>query len=343
MLELVKELCSLDGVSGFEDPVREYIRKRVAPHADVVLEDVMGNLIVHKKGSVKPPEKIMFTAHMDEVGFIIKSITDEGFLRFGKIGGIDTRVIIGKRVLIGERHVPGVIGIKAVHLVSKDERKSVPKITDMYIDIGANDAEDARKAVEIGDYAVFDSDPVEFGDGFLKARAIDDRIGCAVMIRLIEEGPDVDTWYAFTVQEEVGTRGSGPAAFEVGPAVAIVLEGTTAGDMPGVEPHRKVCSPGKGAVLPFMDKSAIYDRGIYDLLVKLAEQKGIMWQVKEYVSGGTDAGTIQRTRTGTKVGAVSAAVRYIHSPACVASIRDFEAIYAVASEFLKTCGGMKDA
>jgi len=343
MLELVKELCTLDGVSSFEDQVREYIKKRVAPYADEMYEDVMGNLIVHKKGSVKPVEKIMFAAHMDEVGLIIKSITDEGFLRFGTVGGIDTRVMIGKRVLIGEKNIPGIIGIKAVHLMGKEERKSVPKITDMYIDIGAKDKEDAQKVVEIGDYAVFDSDPVEFGDGFLKARAIDDRVGCATMIRLIEQGPEVDAWYAFTVQEEVGTRGSGPAAFAIEPGIAIILEGTTAGDMPGTEPHRKVCAPGKGPVLPFMDNSAIYDKGIHNLLIKIAEDNGIMWQTKEYVSGGTDAGTIQRTRAGTKVGAISAAVRYIHSPSCVASIKDFEAIYNIASEFLKTCGGMKNA
>jgi len=343
MLELVKKLCMLDGVSSFEDQGRYYIKKRVAPYADEIYEDVMGNLIVHKKGGIKPVERIMFAAHMDEVGLIIKSITDEGYLRFGTVGGIDTRVSIGKRVLIGEKHVPGVIGIKAVHLVGKEERKSVPKITDMYIDIGAKDKEDAQKVIEIGDYAIFDSDPVEFGDGFLKARAIDDRIGCAVMIRLIEQGPDIDAWYAFTVQEEVGTRGSGPAAFAVGPGIAIILEGTTAGDMPGTEPHRKVCSPGKGAVLPFMDNSAIYDRGVHSLLVKVAEDNGIMWQNKEYVSGGTDAGTVQRTLAGVKVGAISAAVRYIHSPSCVASIKDFEAIYNLASEFLKACGGIKNA
>lgn len=342
MLQLIKELCSLDGVSSFEDAVREYIRNRIAPHVDEMYEDVMGNLIVHKAGSMVPPSKIMFAAHMDEVGFIIKNITDEGYLRFGTVGGIDTRVIIGKRVLVGEKHVPGIIGIKAVHLVGEEEKKTVPKITDMYIDIGAKDREDALKTVDIGDYAVFDSDPVEFGNGFLKARAIDDRVGCAVMIKLIEEGPDVDAWYAFTVQEEVGTRGSGPAAYAVDPDIAIILEGTTAGDMPGTKPHKKVCSPGKGAVLPFMDLSAIYDRDVHSTLIKIAERNGIPWQHKETVAGGTDAGTVQRTLDGIKVGVISAAVRYIHSPVCVASIGDFDSIYRLAYEFLKTCGGLKN-
>lgn len=342
MLPLVKELCSLDGVSSFEDAVREYIKNRIAPHVNEMYEDIMGNLIVHKTGKFKPESKIMFAAHMDEVGFIIKSITDEGYLRFGTVGGIDPRVIIGKRVLVGEKHTPGVIGIKAVHLVGEEEKKTVPKITDMYIDIGAKDKEDAGKTVDIGDYAVFDSDPVEFGHGFLKARAIDDRIGCAVMIKLIEEGPDVDAWYAFTVQEEVGTRGSGPAAYAVGPDIAIILEGTTAGDMPGTKPHKRVCSPGMGAVLPFMDLSAIYDREVHSLLIEVAEKNGIPWQHKETVAGGTDAGTVQRTLGGIKVGVISAAVRYIHSPASVASVSDFDSIYRLVYEFLKTCGGLQD-
>lgn len=342
MLSLVKELCTLDGVSSFEDAVRDYIKNRIAPYVDEMYEDVMGNLIVHKVGSMVPEGTVMFAAHMDEVGFIIKGITDEGYLRFRAVGGIDTRVIIGKRVLVSSNKVPGIIGIKAVHLVKEEERKTVPKIIDMYIDIGASDKESAEKLVSIGDYAVFDSDPREFGSGLLKARAIDDRVGCAVMIKLIEDGPDVDAWYAFTVQEEVGTRGSGPAAYEVEPEIAIILEGTTAGDMPGTEPHRKVCVPGKGAVLPFMDSSSIYDKGLHSLLIKTAEENNIPWQHKEYVSGGTDAGTIQRTGGGIKVGAISAAVRYIHSPSCVASVEDFESIYRLAYEFLKNCGGLQN-
>lgn len=343
MLPLVKKLCSLDGVSSFEDAVREYIKNRIAPYVDEMYEDVMGNLIVHKTGSVVPPSKIMFAAHMDEVGFIIKSITDEGYLRFGTVGGIDPRVLIGKRVLVSEKHVPGIIGIKAVHLVGEEEKKKVPKITEMYIDIGAKDKEDAEKTVDIGDYAVFDSDPVEFGDGFLKARAIDDRIGCAVMIKMIEEGPDVDAWYAFTVQEEVGTRGSGPAAYSVDPDIVIILEGTTAGDMPNTKPHKKVCAPGQGAVLPFMDLSAIIDRGVHSLLIEIANKNDIPWQHKEAVAGGTDAGTVQRTLSGIRVGVISAAVRYIHSPTSVASIKDFDSIYRLVTEFLKTFGGLQNA
>ncbi len=334
MLELVKKLCTLDGVSSFEDEVRDFIRARVEAKGCEAFEDAMGNLIVHRPGK-EAKQRVMFAAHMDEVGFIITDITEQGYLKFAPVGGIDTRVIIGKRVTVGEKRTPGVIGIKAVHLVNREARKVVPKPDDMYIDIGADSKEEAQKLTEQGDYAAFDSMPVEFGDGMLKARAIDDRIGCATLLRLIEEGPDVDAWYAFTVQEEVGTRGAAPASFRVRPDTAIVIEGTAAGDIPEAAEHEKVCRPGKGAVLPFMDNSAIYPPELFEELKGIAEKNGINYQVKEYVSGGTDAGAIQRAHAGTRVANVSAAVRYIHSPACVASIKDFEDIYRLAAEYLK--------
>ena len=334
MLELLKKLCTLDGPSSFEDEVRDFIRARVETAGCDAVEDAMGNLIVHKPG--KPAkQKVMFAAHMDEVGFIITNITEQGYLKFAAVGGIDTRVIIGKRVTVGPNRLPGIIGIKAVHLVNREARKVVPKPDEMYIDIGADNKEEAEKLVELGEYAVFDSAPVEFGDGMLKARAIDDRCGCMTMLRLIEEGPDVESWYAFTVQEEVGTRGAGPVSFRVKPDTAIVLEGTAAGDIPEAPKHQKVCSPGKGAVLPFMDTAAIYPSELFRELMDIAEKNGINSQIKEYVSGGTDSGAIQRATSGVRVANISAAVRYIHSPSCVACIKDFEDIYRLAAEYLK--------
>ncbi len=332
MLELLKKLCTLDGPSSFEDEVRDFIRERCEAAGADCFEDAMGNLIVHKPGR-EASKKLMFAAHMDEVGLMITDITEQGYLKFAPLGGIDTRVIIGKRVTVGESRVPGIIGIKAVHLVSREARKIVPRTDEMYIDIGASNKEEAEKLAEIGGYAVFDSAPVEFGEGMLKARAIDDRIGCAIMLKLIEEGPDVDAYYVFTVQEEVGTRGAGPATYRIKPDVAIVIEGTTAGDIPEAKPHEKVCGPGKGAVVPFMDNGSIYN--LFGELTAIADANGIKWQTKEYVSGGTDAGTIQRANAGTLVGAISAAVRYIHSPSCVASIADFEDMYRLCAEYLK--------
>ena len=155
------------------------------------------------------------------------------------------------------------------------------------------------------------------------------------MLKLIEEGPDVEAWYAFTVQEEVGTRGAAPASHRVAPDTAIILEGTTAGDLPSAKPHLRVCAPGDGAVLPFMDGSAIYDHDMFNEIRAIAEEKGIKYQLKQYVSGGTDAGNIQRARDGVRVAAISAAVRYIHSPSCVAAMSDFDHIYALAAAYLE--------
>lgn len=334
MLSTVKTLCALSGVSSFEDEVRAYIRDRVAPYADRIRVDAMGNLIVWKKGTKAAGEKLMLCAHMDEVGLMIRRITDDGYLKFDTVGGIDRRVLIGKRVFVGARRVPGVIGMKAYHLVSAEEEKKIPKLEEFYIDIGAKDQKTAEGQVSIGDFAVFDRDILEFGDGMLKAKAIDDRVGCAVMVKLLEEELPMDCVFAFTVQEEVGTRGAFGAAFSVTPEIALVLEGTTAADSPAMDDHKKVCAPGKGPVIPFMDGGTVYDRGLFELLRSLAEEKKIPWQTKHYISGGTDASAIQRTKDGVRVCAVSAAVRYLHAPSSVASVRDFEQIYVLAKAFI---------
>ena len=262
MLNTLKELCRLRGVSGDEDEVRRYIEEKAAPCADGVRTDALGNLIVFKKGKKPAGNRLMLAAHMDEVGIIITRITDEGFLKFGFVGGVDRRVAIGKPVVIGKNKVPGVIGLKAVHLVSREERKKVPKTEALYIDIGAKDRQAAEKLVELGDYGVFVCEPEEFGDGLFKARAIDDRVGCAVMLKLLEEDLPLDVTFAFTAQEEVGTRGAFGAAFSVTPEIALVLETTTAADLPGVEACRRVCYPGRGPVISYMDGGTIYDREI---------------------------------------------------------------------------------
>ena len=335
MLNTLKELCRLRGVSGDEDEVRRYIEEKAAPCADGVRTDALGNLIVFKKGKKPAGNRLMLAAHMDEVGIIITRITDEGFLKFGFVGGVDRRVAIGKPVVIGKNKVPGVIGLKAVHLVSREERKKVPKTEALYIDIGAKDRQAAEKLVELGDYGAFVCEPEEFGDGLFKARAIDDRVGCAVMLKLLEEDLPLDVTFAFTAQEEVGTRGAFGAAFSVTPEIALVLETTTAADLPGVEACRRVCYPGRGPVISYMDGGTIYDRELFDALRRLSKGRGIPWQTKEYIAGGNDARTIQRSKAGVRLAAVSAAVRYLHAPAGVGSVADFENMLRLTRLFLE--------
>ena len=334
MLELLKELCRLNGVSGAEDPVRNFIQTQAQPYADSLRSDALGNLIVFKRGKKSTGNKLLLTAHMDEVGVIVTRITEEGFLKFDFVGGVDRRVAIGKPVVLGENEIPGLIGLKAIHLVSSEEEKKVPKTDALYIDIGAKDREEAEKLVPPGTYGSFVGPPQEFGQGFLKAKAIDDRIGCAIMLELLKEDLPLDVTFAFTAQEEVGTRGAFGTAFSVSPEVALVLETTTAADLPGVEGARRVCAPGKGPVISYMDGATIYDRDLFENLRRLAEEHGIPWQTKEYIAGGNDARTIQRSRSGVRVAALSAAVRYLHAPATVGSLADFENMWKLTRLFL---------
>ena len=334
MMQTLFELCAISGTAGDEGRVREYIRAKAQPFADSIRSDALGNLIVFKKGKKSTGNKLLLAAHMDEVGFIVTHVTEEGYLKFDFVGGVDRRVALGKTVVVGEKNIPGVIGLKAIHLVSADERKKAPKTESMYIDIGAKDKEAALKLVRPGTYGCFVGEPELFGNGFLKAKAIDDRLGCAIMLELLKEELPMDVTFAFTTQEEVGTRGAFGAAFSVSPEIALVLETTTAADLPGIEDHRKVCAPGKGPVISFMDGSTIYDRHLFETLRCLAEKNGIPWQTKEYIAGGNDSRTIQRTKAGVRVAAMSAAVRYLHAPASVGCVADFEQMLKLTRLFL---------
>lgn len=334
MTELLKKMCALDGVSGNEEKVREFIRAKAASYADEIKEDSIGNLIVFKKGENRREESLMVCAHMDEVGLIIKEITADGYLKFDFVGGIDRRVVIGKRVLIGEKRIPGIIGLKAVHLTTKEERKKAPKLSELCIDIGCEKRAKAEKLIKFGDFAVFDSDVKMLGEHRIKARAIDDRFGCAVMLRLLEEELHYDTWFVFTVQEEVGCRGAVSASYTVNPKLALVLESTTAADIPSSEGASRVCSLGGGAVIGCMDGGAIYDKSLFSLLRNIAEEKGIKWQMKSRVAGGTDASRVHVSREGVRTTSLSLPTRYIHSPSCVADIRDMEAVLSLARELV---------
>ncbi len=335
MSELLKTLCDLEGVSSREDAIREFIRAQAQPIADSMREDEMGNLIVFKKGKKSTGEMLMLAAHMDEVGLMIRAVTEEGYLKFFPVGGIDRRVLIGKKVLVGEGKIPGIIGLKPYHLVSKDEEKKVPKLTEFYIDIGAETKDEAAALVKPGDVAIFAVSSGNFGTGYFKAKAIDDRIGCAVLLKLLTMPLLMDCTFVFTVQEEVGTRGAFGASFSVNPEIALVLEGTTAADIPSLKGQKRVCVPGEGPVIPFMDGRTVYDRGFFELLRDLAQSEGIPWQTKHLIAGGTDAATIQGSRGGVRVAGISAAVRYLHTPTGLVSLSDYDAMCRLAYLFIE--------
>lgn len=331
MLDKLEEICSIDGTSGDESRVREYIMNNIA--ADEAAVDNLGNLIVFKKGRKTPKNKIMIAAHMDEVGFMVTDITDDGFLRFGAVGGIDPRVVLGRAVRFANG-TRGVIGTKAVHQQSADERKKAPDIGDMFIDIGAGSREEAEARVSRGSCACFDTDFFAFGDGYVKSKAIDDRAGCLIMMDMINSAAEYDTWFAFTVQEEVGTRGAKAASFTVAPDIAIVLETTTACDIDGSSGDKRVCELGMGGVISYMDKGTIYDSGLYKLAFETAKANFIPAQTKTLIAGGNDSGAIHVSRGGVRTAAVSIPCRYLHSPGCVAKLSDIEAVKQLSSKLL---------
>ncbi len=334
MTELVRTLCSLDGVTGDEDRVRAFIKEQAAPWADSIRTDALGNLIVFKRGARSTGQKLMLCAHMDEAGLMITEIGKGGFLRFGLAGSVDRRTLTGRAVRIGPDRVYGVVGTRPYHLMEKKELKRVPKVRDLYIDIGAGSREEAEQMVSPGDTAAFATESEDFGEGLLKAKALDDRAGCAVMLELLKEDLPLDVTFVFTAMEEAGSRGAFGAAFSVSPEYALVLDAAGAWDLPCVPPQRQVCGPGGGPVLPYMDSGTVYDRGLFEMLRDLADRNGIPWQTREYLSGDSGGGAVQRSRAGVRAAAVAAAVRCIHAPAGIASTADFENILKLVRLFL---------
>lgn len=272
MMEQLRELSLCRGISGDEDEIAALIGRLAAPYAARVERDSVGNLCVYKKGK-SSEKKLLVAAHMDEVGLLVSYITPEGLLRFQPVGGIDPRVILGRRVLVGPTGIPGVIGTKPIHLSTEEERRTAPGVERLYMDIGAMREEEARRYVCEGDTASFDSDFMLFGDGMIKGKALDNRVGCAAALAALQCTPAFDTVFAFTVEEEVGLRGAYAVAYRERPDFAIVVDTTTAADVDGIAPHEQACRLGEGAVLFFMENSTLYRKEDYRWVEQTAQKK----------------------------------------------------------------------
>lgn len=319
--KLLKKLSEARGISGQEGEVRDLILEEIRPYAESVEISPLGSVIARRKGRKRAPKTLMISAHMDEVGMTVTQITDEGLLKFATVGGIDRRILPGKSVTVGNG-VHGVVGVKPIHLLKKGEaEKSVP-VEELYLDIGARSREEAEEAVLPGDAVTFDS-VFQAENGTVMGRALDDRAGCAVLIGLMKTEPEYDTVFAFVVQEEVGLNGAKTAAFAVRPDAAIVVEATTAADVPGVDREKQVCRLGEGPVISFMDRRTVYDREYYRLAFRAAEKAGVKCQAKQAVAGGNDAGAIHVSRGGVRTIAVSLPCRYLHSAVGVIAQEDF--------------------
>lgn len=332
----VKELSALLGTSGDEKEVREEIISRL-PKTVKYTVDNLGNLIVEKKGKKKPKHKIMLDAHMDEVGFIVTHIDGDGSLCFSPVGGVIPAVVFGRQ-LVFKNGVHGAVAAKPLHLLDSDERENQPDISDLRIDIGAKNKEEAEKLVAIGDCAYFTGEQTDFGNGFMAGKALDDRCGCAIMLELINKDLPFDCTFVFAVQEEIGTRGATAAAYTVNPDFAIVLETTTACDISGVKDEKRVCCLGEGPVVSFMDRGTIYDRELFALGFKTAKEIGVKCQTKTVVAGGNDSGAIHKAAGGVRTMAVSVPCRYLHSPYCVIKESDLEEALKLSEALIDKLG-----
>jgi endoglucanase len=330
---LLKELCALDGVSGDEKDISTYLRKYLENCTDSLFVDKVGNLIAVKNGLSETAPTVLLAAHMDEVGFMITDITSDGYLKFEPIGGIDERILVSKPVLIN-RKTFGVIGIKAIHLQKKEERKKVFTADQLYIDIGAASKEEAEKTAEIGDYACFVSDYYE-NEYSISGKALDDRAGCSIIAQILKNQYDCRIVAVFTVQEEIGLRGStvvsnGAAAADF----ALIIESTGAVDLLSIQEEDWVVSLGNGPALSIMDQRTIYDRDLMHRLIKTAEGNKIPFQIRKGTQAGNDSGNIHLAGNGIKTMAVSIPCRYIHTANSVINKNDYECCYQLIDAFL---------
>jgi endoglucanase len=332
---ILKEYAEAFGPSGCEGDIRNVIKRRVEGLGDAQV-DRLGNLIVHKAGK---GTRVMLAAHMDEVGFIVTAIEDDGRIMFKPVGGIDSRILLSKRVVFGRSRLSGVIGAKPIHLLSDDERGKTVDPGKLFIDIGAESAEEAKRYIRLGDYAAFDSSYVDMGR-FVKCKALDDRVGCYVVTSLLEDEYNLDVFGAFTVQEETGLRGAGTAAFRIEPQAALVFEGTTCADIAS-DSKDYVTTPGLGPAISIMDRTSSANGRLLELVTDTARRNGIPFQYRRGKFGGNDAGKIHRTKEGCATITISVPTRYIHSPVSMICREDLDGVIRLSRLVLKNLEEVK--
>ncbi|MFX0550041.1 M42 family metallopeptidase [Hathewaya histolytica] len=330
---LLEKLCNAHGPVGYEGEVRNIIKEEIMPYVDEIKVDTMGNILVHKKGN---GPKVLLDAHMDEVGFIITGYNDDGTLRFAPLGGVNAKVAPCKVLYIGDTKVVGVIGLKPIHLQSKEERTKALGYKDYCIDIGSNSKKETQKLISLGEYAVFSTEFSDFGEGLIKGKAFDDRVGCYVLIEALKESYNCDLYASFSVQEEIGDRGAFVSAYNVQPEIGLALEGTICADMPNIEEHLKATEIGKGPAISMMDKTSIFDFELTKNILKVAKENDIPHQRRKSSAGSNDAGAMVSSGDGARVATISVPCRYIHSSISVASKEDIDNTVKLVKNWLHT-------
>ena len=319
---LLEKLSNAGAISGREREVRKLIREEIEDNVDQLKTDVIGNLIA-VKGPNKSGPRIMLAAHMDEVGLMVSEITSDGLLKFKPVGGFDKRVLVSKKVNIGDKNLPGVIGARPIHLQKKSERDKPVDYDNLYIDIGAKNKENAEKLVSPGDMVSFTTKFKKISANRALGKAFDDRVGCSILAELTEYDYDNPVYFVFTVQEEVGLRGAGQAAYQLKPDLALVLEGTSAADVPENKEFRYSTSLGEGPALTVRDRTIVVNKELLQELITTAEENNIPYQFRRTTAGGNDAGVINLTGEGIPAAVISLPCRYIHSPVSLLDLDDY--------------------
>ncbi|MFX1566978.1 MAG: M42 family metallopeptidase [Promethearchaeota archaeon] len=342
--EYQKKLSDLLGVSGHEEEVRNYILDEIEKKglADKAWIDPLGNVLATKEGTIGE-NRILLDAHIDEIGFIVSHIFKKGFLNFVSIGGWDNRVLFGQSIILKSadgKIYHGIIGSKPPHLTTAEERKKVVPIEDLYIDIGMTSREEVKgNKIDIGTIGTLYSPFIEFPNGMIRGKAFDDRTGCNVLLHtmmLLNKEEHTDTvLFNFAVQEEVGGFGAITGAYELKPTMAIAIENTTAGDVPGIKDSKNPVSIGEGPAITVADKSIISNPKVNNRLIKNAEHENIQYQYKKPRYGGTDAGKIQFSRRGVPSTVVSVPCRYIHSPTSLLKLDDIYKTIQLIDAFIR--------
>ncbi|GAB4299349.1 MAG: M42 family metallopeptidase [Marinilabiliales bacterium] len=313
--KLLKKVSETPGASGFEKRIRELVIKEIKKSVDDIYLDNLGNITAYKKGQ-SSEKKIMVAAHMDEIGFIVHYIDDNGFIKFHPLGGFDPKTLTAQRVIIhGKKDIIGVMGSKPIHLMKAEEKKKSVEISDFFIDTGMS-KKNVEKYIEIGNPVTRERELIELGD-CVNGKSLDNRISVYILIEVLNllQNNDIpyDLYAVFTVQEEVGIRGAQVATQEIQPDFGFAIDTTIAYDVPGASPHENITKLGEGTAIKIMDLSAITDYRMVDFMKKTADKYKIKWQTEILPAGGTDTAYVQRmTKSGSIAGAISVPTRHIH-------------------------------
>jgi endoglucanase len=337
-IELLKKLSETPGVSGYEEPVRKIVNDELEKIMDEVKTDKLGNVIGFKKARKEgqgEPIKVMVAAHMDEIGFLVRYIDKDGFLRITPLGGFDSRTLIAQRVIVhGKRDIKGIIPLPKPMFLPEENDKNYRDLKDLYIDVGM-DKEEVAKYVKVGDIVSLDQNFMKLNEQVVTSRNFDDRMGVFVMIEALKRLEDcyADIYAVGTVQEELGLRGGTVASFSVEPDIGIAIDGSLAYDFPNVKDEDKHCFLGGGTGIYIVDNRTLSDKKIVNFLKYLAEENNIRYQLN--IGGGTDAAAMQRNKTGTLVCTIGAPIRNMHSTVQLCHLGDIEYTVELLKVFLE--------